>query len=90
MLMGFVFVVMGLTTLPGTRHELWRYCELSRALVIRYGLHKRIAGREVVPGDLIVLSESDRVLVDAELLFCTNLSAGETLLTGESISVRKS
>jgi hypothetical protein len=47
------------------------------------------AGIEVVPGDLIVLSEGDRVLADAELLFCTNLSADESLLTGESVSVRK-
>ena len=46
-------------------------------------------GREVVPGDLIVLSEGDRVPADAELLFCTNLSADESLLTGESVSVRK-
>ena len=57
--------------------------------MIRDGEHKRIAGKEVVPGDLIVLSEGDRVPADAELLSCTNLSADESLLTGESVSVRK-
>lgn len=93
MLMGFVFVVMGLTLYQerNTERALEALRDLSspRALVIRDGMHKRIAGREVVPGDLIVLSEGDRVPADAELLFCTNLSADESLLTGESVSVRK-
>ncbi len=69
--------------------EALRDLSSPRALVIRDGEHKRIAGKEVVPGDLIVLSEGDRVPADAELLSCTNLSADESLLTGESVSVRK-
>jgi len=93
MLMGFVFVVMGITFYQERKTEraLEALRDLSspRALVIRDGEHKRIAGREVVPGDLILLSEGDRVPADAELLACTNLSADESLLTGESISVRK-
>ncbi|MCX6676466.1 MAG: cation-translocating P-type ATPase [Methanothrix sp.] len=93
MLMGFVFVVMGLTLYQERKTEraLEALRDLSspRALVIRDGQHKRIAGREVVPGDLILLSEGDRVPADAELLFCTNLSADESLLTGESVSVCK-
>lgn len=93
MLMGFVLVVMGLTLYQERKTEraLEALRDLSspRALVIREGQHKRIAGREVVPGDLIVLSEGDRVPADAELLSCTNLSADESLLTGESVSVRK-
>ena len=93
MLMGFVFVVMGITLYQERKTEraLEALRDLSspRALVIRDGVHKRIPGREVVPGDLIVLSEGDRVPADAELLFCTNLSADESLLTGESVSVRK-
>jgi Ca2+-transporting ATPase len=39
-----------------------------RALVIRDGGRKRIAGREVVRGDVIVLSEGDRVPADAVLV----------------------
>src|SRR5664279_138289 len=39
-----------------------------RALVIRDGERRRIAGREVVRGDLVVLAEGDRVPADAELL----------------------
>ena len=42
-----------------------------RALVIRDGARKRIAGREVVRGDLVVLAEGDRVPADAVLLQAT-------------------
>lgn len=93
MLMGFVFVVMGITLYQERKTEraLEALRDLSspRALVIRAGMEKRIAGREVVRGDLIVLSEGDRVPADAILLSCTNFSADESLLTGESVSVRK-
>jgi Ca2+-transporting ATPase len=60
-----------------------------RALVIRDGERKRIAGTDVVRGDLVVLSEGDRVPADARLIQCDNLLADESLLTGESVPVRK-
>src|SRR5882757_6755470 len=60
-----------------------------RALVIRDGERKRIAGRDVVRGDLIVLSEGDRVPADAVLLQSQDLQADESTLTGESVPVRK-
>jgi len=93
MLQGFVLVVMGITLYQERKTEraLEALRDLSspRALVIRDGVERRIAGREVVPGDLIVLSEGDRVPADAVLLSCVNLFADESLLTGESVSVRK-
>ncbi|MGB5100561.1 MAG: cation-translocating P-type ATPase [Methanothrix sp.] len=93
MLLGFVLVVMGITFYQERKTEraLESLRDLSspRALVIREGEDRRIAGREVVPGDLIVIAEGDRVAADAVLLSCTNLSADESLLTGESVSVRK-
>src|SRR6516162_4640651 len=55
-----------------------------RALVIRDGQRKRIAGREVV-----VLAEGDRVPADAVLIQSHDLQTDESLLTGESIPVRK-
>lgn len=92
-LMFSIVVVMGITFHQERKTEraLEALRDLSspRALVIREGEEKRIAGRYVVPGDLIVLSEGDRVPADAILLSCTNLSADESLLTGESVSVRK-
>ena len=60
-----------------------------RALVIRDGQRKRIAGREVVRGDFIVLGEGDRVPADAVLVESHDLQADESLLTGESVPVRK-
>ncbi len=60
-----------------------------RALVVRDGERKRIAGREVVRGDLIVLAEGDRVPADARLIACEDLQTDESLLTGESAPVRK-
>jgi Ca2+-transporting ATPase len=94
MLLGFVLVVMGITLYQERKTEraLEALRDLSspRALVIRNGLQKRIPGREVVRDDVIILSEGDRVPADAVLLSCVNLSVDESLLTGESASVRKS
>jgi Ca2+-transporting ATPase len=93
MLLGFVFVVMGITIYQERKTEraLEALRDLSspRALVIRDGEQKRIAGRDVVRGDILVLAEGDRVPADAVLLFCMNFSVDESLLTGESVSVRK-
>lgn len=60
-----------------------------RALVIRDGERKRIAGREVVRGDLVVLAEGDRVAADAVLIEAHDIQTDESLLTGESVPVRK-
>lgn len=60
-----------------------------RAVVIRGGREVRIAGREVVIGDVILLSEGDRVPADAELYEATNIRIDESLLTGESVPVDK-
>lgn len=60
-----------------------------RALVIRDGIEIRIPGREVVPDDILVLHEGDRIAADAVVIQCTNLMIDESLLTGESIPVSK-
>ncbi|TAJ19665.1 MAG: HAD family hydrolase, partial [Rugosibacter sp.] len=60
-----------------------------RALVLRDGEQHRIPGREVVRGDLILISEGDRVPADARLLQATDMQVDESLLTGESVPVRK-
>jgi len=69
--------------------EALRDLSSPRALVIRDGERQRIAGREVVQGDLIVVEEGDRVPADAILLWSTHLTIDESLLTGESVPVRK-
>ncbi len=60
-----------------------------RALVIRDGERKRIPGREVARGDVVVLAEGDRVPADAALFESHDLLVDESLLTGESVPVRK-
>ena len=94
MLLGFVFVVMAITIIQSRRTEraldALRDLSSPRALVIRDGVHRRIPGREVVPGDLLVLAEGDRVPADCLLRRGINVSVDESLLTGESSPVRKS
>ena len=94
MLLGFVFVIMGIEFYQEkkTENALDALKDLAspRALVIREGIEKRIAGREVVTDDLVILQEGDRVPADATVLYSVNLLADESLLTGESVSVRKS
>jgi len=93
MLLGFVLVIICITFVQEHRTEraLAALRDLSspRALVFRDGEQRRIPGREVVQGDLLVLSEGDRVAADAALLSGTNLAADESLLTGESVPVAK-
>lgn len=93
MLLGFVFVVMTITIVQERRTEraLEALRDLSspRALVIRDGERRRIAGRDVVRGDLVVLVEGDRIPADGLLRRALHLSADESLLTGESVTVRK-
>jgi len=60
-----------------------------RALVVRDGAQRRIAGAEVVRGDVLILSEGDRVAADARLLAANDLLVDESLLTGESLPVEK-
>lgn len=61
-----------------------------RVLVIRDGVEARIPGREVVPGDVMILHEGDRVAADATLQEVMNLTIDESMLTGESVPVNKS
>ncbi len=93
MLMFFVLVVMGITVYQEYKTErvLEALRDLSspRALVLRDGQECRIPGREVVRGDILSLSEGDRVPADAVLISCHDLAVDESQLTGESVSVRK-
>jgi Ca2+-transporting ATPase len=60
-----------------------------RALVVRDGVRDRIAGRDVVVGDAMILVQGDRVAADATLHAAADLLVDESLLTGESVPVAK-
>ncbi|NPB09670.1 MAG: cation-translocating P-type ATPase [Thermodesulfobacteria bacterium] len=59
------------------------------ATVLREGKKKRIPAREVVPGDILVLSAGDKVAADGRLIESVNLKVDESPLTGESVAVEK-
>ena len=69
--------------------EALRDLSSPRALVIRDGMALRIAGAEVARGDLMILTEGDRVPADARLGEANDLMLDESLLTGESLPVEK-
>jgi Ca2+-transporting ATPase len=93
MLLGFVFVVIGITFVQRRRTErsLETLRDLSspRALVMRDGQALRVAGRELVCGDIVLLAEGDRVPADIHLVESSNLAVDESLLTGESTPLDK-
>ena len=93
MLLAFVAMIVTITLVQERRTErvleALRDLTSPRALVLRDGQRMRIAGREVVRGDLLILHEGDRVSADALLLVAHDLATDESLLTGESVPVRK-
>lgn len=60
------------------------------ATVARDGEERRLAAREIVPGDLLVVREGDIVAADARLIAGSDLVVDESSLTGESHPLTKS
>src|SRR5665213_3044078 len=93
LLLAFASLSVSITIVQESRSEkvleALRNLASPRALVIRDGRRIQIAGREVVRGDVIVIGEGDRVAADATLLKGHDLMLDESLLTGESVAVRK-
>jgi len=81
-LLGSVTLIMGMSFLQERKSE--------RALeALRDSKQKWIPSRNVVKGDIIFLTEGDRVPADAVLFECQNMTLDESLLSGESVPVRK-
>ncbi|MBK4737676.1 cation-translocating P-type ATPase [Noviherbaspirillum pedocola] len=93
MLLAFVFMVMGISLVQQGRTErslaALRSISSPRALVIRDGQTCRIAGRDLVVDDIVLLAEGDRVPADMTILEASNLTIDESMLTGESVPVVK-
>ena len=89
----FAVLSVAITVIQETRTErvleALRDLTSPRALVIRGDERKRIPGRDVVRGDLVVLAEGDRVPADAIVRDAQDLQTDESLLSGESVPVRK-
>lgn len=93
MLLAFVVVVVAITFVQRRRSErsLEALRDLSspRAVVVRDGATRRVPGREVAVGDVVLLAEGDRVPADLLLVEASNLSVDESMLTGESVPVTR-
>lgn len=57
--------------------------------VIREGQSMEISAEDLVPGDLMVLSEGDHISADARLVEASQLRVSQSTLTGESHPVKK-
>ena len=88
-----IFIVIGISTTQKHRTErtleALRDLTSPRALVMRSDTTRRIPAREVVPGDIVILNEGDRVPADGRVVESVLLALDESLLTGESVPVDK-
>lgn len=92
-----ILLIVGLTALLGYLQEsrallaLRSLLDLAQPLarVRRDGRWQRLAGDQLVPGDLIRLESGDRVPADARLLEASDLGLQESALTGEADLVSK-
>ncbi len=75
-----------------TEHALISLRKLSspKATVVRDGIEQEIPVREIVPDDIIILNEGNRVAADSVILESQNLMVDESMLTGESFPISKS
>lgn len=94
LLLCFVFIIIGITIIQERKNEralaALRNLSTPKAHVIRDGKKQSISADLLVPKDIIILNEGDRIPADGLLLKAENFLTDESLLTGESVPVRKS
>ena len=61
----------------------------EKSIVIREGEELEISSSDIVPGDLLLLRAGEKVPADGRVIFERNLHVDESLLTGESVPVKK-
>lgn len=59
------------------------------SIVIRNGQQQEVAMRDLVPDDIVILAEGDKVPADLKILKSFSLKADEAMLTGESVPANK-
>ena len=92
-----IFVVLFFNAIVGTIHEgkaqntllaLKKFAETS-ATVLRDGKEFIVPDTAVIPGDIIILQEGEKVPADARIIFANTMKVDEASLTGESEPVTK-
>ena len=63
---------------------------LTKATVLRNGEKHFVDSVDLVPGDVVLISAGDKIPADIRIVEDKNLEIDESILTGESIPVRKS
>jgi len=92
----FAVVIMNSTTVIVQQFRAQKALESLRkiaalkATVLRDGIQFEIPTREIVPGDVILLRQGDKIAADARIIEFTNLTIDEAPLSGESEPVEKS
>lgn len=61
----------------------------KRTRIIRDGHEYEIDAKELIPGDVIHISQGERIPCDARLIYTNNFIVDEATLTGESLPVQK-
>jgi magnesium-transporting ATPase (P-type) len=69
--------------------EALRSMMVQECLVLRDRDQRRIAARELVPGDLVILEGGDKIPADVRFIEISNIHVDESSLTGESVPVKK-
>lgn len=69
--------------------EALKRLDSQKAIVIRDGIEREIDAAYIVPGDIIMVRTGDKVPADARLIEAINLQVQESMLTGESVPVKK-
>ena len=62
----------------------------ANARVVRDGEEQKIPAADIVPGDIMILEEGDKISADARVLRSSDFKADQSTLTGESDPIRKS
>ena len=83
--------ILGFAQEAGAERALLALTRIRELLtsVIREGTERTLPAAELVPGDLVVVREGDRVPADARIIAAERLAVDESLLTGESAPVEK-
>ncbi|MFW9925264.1 MAG: cation-translocating P-type ATPase [Candidatus Thorarchaeota archaeon] len=61
----------------------------EKSVVVRNGEEIEIRSSEIVPGDLLLLRTGEKIPADGRVVFESNLHVDESLLTGESVPIKK-
>lgn len=92
-----IFLAVGVNSILGfvqerkathALHALKHYVT-NRVTVIRDGERKSVETSQIVPGDIVILNQGTKVPADGTLRDANRLFLDESILTGESVSVKK-